>query len=113
MKKLLEENETLTQIVNDTGRPHGFHQSISRTFSSKIRLKIKSFSQTKSIPSLLYAYKSLIINNRYNGYKQYHLYLTLLIPTSDFFFFFTHTILHTKCVNKLGVHRTNKYSMRE
>ena len=34
MKKLLEENKTLTQIVNDTRRPpvhpDGFHQSISR-----------------------------------------------------------------------------------
>jgi len=37
MKQLLEENETLTQIV--TGR---FHQSISRNLLQKIRLKRKS-----------------------------------------------------------------------
>jgi len=40
MKKLLEENETLTQIVNNAGHPPGwFHQSISRNFLRKIRLK--------------------------------------------------------------------------
>ena len=39
-KKVLEENETLTQIVNDTGRPPGrIHQSISRSVLKKILLK--------------------------------------------------------------------------
>jgi len=28
MKKLLEENNTLTQIVNNAGQPSGFHQLI-------------------------------------------------------------------------------------
>ena len=46
MRKLLEENETLTQIVNDTRRPTAcpptriVHQSISGNFLRKIRLKI-------------------------------------------------------------------------
>ena len=39
MKKLSEENETLTQIVNDAGRPFahpgGFHQYISQNFFEK------------------------------------------------------------------------------
>jgi len=43
MKKLLEENETLKQIVNDTGRPPArVHQSISRKTLRKIRLKMKN-----------------------------------------------------------------------
>jgi len=48
MKKLFEENETLTQTVNDAGRQashrlDGFHQSISGNFLRKIRLKINPF----------------------------------------------------------------------
>jgi len=39
MKKVLEENETLKQIVNDAGRPSahldGFHQYISQIFFEK------------------------------------------------------------------------------
>ena len=44
MKKLLKENKTLTQIVNDhpSARPGGrIHQSISRNLLPKIRLKMK------------------------------------------------------------------------
>jgi len=41
MNKLLQENKTLTQIVKDAGRKDGFHQSISRNFLRKIRLKIR------------------------------------------------------------------------
>jgi len=41
MKKLLEENETLMQIVYDTGHSAGrIHQSISQNFLRKIRLII-------------------------------------------------------------------------
>ena len=44
MEKLLEENKTLTQIVNDTRRPpvhpDGFHQSISRNFLYKVKFII-------------------------------------------------------------------------
>jgi len=32
MKKLLEENETVKQIVIDAGRPPALNQSISRNF---------------------------------------------------------------------------------
>jgi len=32
MKRLLEENKTLTKIVNDAGGPPGVHQTISRNF---------------------------------------------------------------------------------
>jgi len=45
MKTLLEENETLTQIVNEARHPPArpterIHQSISRNFLRKIQLKI-------------------------------------------------------------------------
>jgi len=41
MKKLLEENKTLTQIVYDAGRisPGRIHQSMSQNFLRIIRLK--------------------------------------------------------------------------
>jgi len=43
MKKLLEENETLTQFVYDARRPpprRKFTESISRNFLQKIQLKM-------------------------------------------------------------------------
>jgi len=39
MKKLLMENKTLTQIVNNAGRPPTLHQSISQNFLRTIRHK--------------------------------------------------------------------------
>ena len=50
MKKLLEENEFSTQIVNDaTARPPEFHQYISRNSSSKeIRLRTALFASTEA-----------------------------------------------------------------
>jgi len=49
MKKLLEENKTLTQVVNDAGQPPSHLHQPDRTFSQIYKWKSSSKNLAKNI----------------------------------------------------------------